>query len=45
MHTAINKRVVQFTETFYQEAEKLRLLEWDNVTVLNTASAQLLSLA
>ncbi|KAK1573349.1 uncharacterized protein LY79DRAFT_525875 [Colletotrichum navitas] len=32
MHTAINKRVVQFTETFYQEAEKLWLLEWDNVT-------------
>ncbi|KAK2007085.1 hypothetical protein LZ32DRAFT_542628 [Colletotrichum eremochloae] len=45
MYTAVDKKAVLYAESFCQEAEKLWLLERDNVTVLNAASAQLLSLA
>ncbi|KAK1995452.1 hypothetical protein LX36DRAFT_725304 [Colletotrichum falcatum] len=44
MHTAFNERAVRYAEALCQEAEKLRLLERDNVTVPNAASAQLLTM-
>ncbi|KZL78030.1 N-terminal fungal transcription regulatory domain-containing protein (zinc finger protein) [Colletotrichum tofieldiae] len=45
MYTAIDERAVHHAETFCKEAEKLWLLEKNNTTILNAASAQLLSLA
>ncbi|TDZ29635.1 Nitrogen assimilation transcription factor nit-4 [Colletotrichum spinosum] len=45
MYTAIDERASHYAEAFCAEAEKLWLCEQDNDTILNAASAQLLSLA
>src|SRR5689334_6744047 len=45
MYTAIDRGAVQLAESFCKEAEKIWLDEKHNDSVLNAASAQLLSLA
>lgn len=45
MYTAIDEGAVHHAESFCREAEKLWLHEQNNTTILNAASAQLLSLS
>ncbi|TIC89563.1 Nitrogen assimilation transcription factor nit-4 [Colletotrichum higginsianum] len=45
MYTAIDHDAVHLAESFCKEAERLWVLEKNNTTILNAASAQLLSLA
>ncbi|WQF77081.1 Putative zn(2)Cys(6) fungal-type DNA-binding domain-containing protein [Colletotrichum destructivum] len=45
MYTAIEEKTVHYIEPFCKETERLWLLEKDNTSILNAASAQLLSLS